>query len=359
MKKISLIIILTLLCSAVSIFGQNKNISTIKSKKISTKQLDSFVAGQMDSLKIPGLSLAIINNGSIVYVKNYGVKNSETKEKVDENTIFEACSLSKPVFAYFVLKQVEKGVLDLDKPLYSYYSDPKIDTANDYYKLVTARMVLSHSTGFPNWRKDENFSNPLFFINQPGTKFGYSGEGFQYLARVLGKILNLTDQELNALFQKEVVKPLKIKSMNFTWNDSLKALKAYSHRNGKPTDNSSQGPKDWFGSAGSLHTNARDYAMFLVYLMKNDNSINRQFLTLQTDLPAQPDGLFRSFGFPYKMSDEKIKFYHTGNNSDTRAYCHFYPKQKLGVVMFSNCDNFFESGFATKVQNYLDEEALD
>lgn len=355
MRNLSILVALFLL--TLSVFA--KNITTIKGKKISTKQLDSFIAEQMGSLNIPGLSLAIINNGSIVYVKNYGVKNSETKEKVDARTIFEACSLSKPIFAYFVLKQVEKGVLDLDKPLYLYYTDPKINIANDYYKMIIARMVLTHSSGFPNWRKDEDFSNPLFFINQPGTKYGYSGEGYQYLARVLGHILNLTDQELNDLFQKEVIKPLKIKSMNFTWNDSLKAFKAYSHRNGKPTDNGSQGPKNWFGSAGSLHTNARDYAAFLVSLMKNDSWINREILTLQTTLPAQPDGLFRNFGFPYKISGGKMKFYHTGNNGDTRAYCHFYSKEKLGVVMFSNCDNFFQSGFAGKVQNYLDEEKLD
>lgn len=355
MRKISVLVVLLLL--TLSVFG--KNITTIKGKKISTKQLDSFITGQMNSVNIPGLSLAIINKGSIVYVKNYGVKNSETKEKVEANTIFEACSLSKPVFAYFVLKQVAKGVLDLDKPLYEYYIDPKIDTTNDYYKLVTTRMVLAHSSGFPNWRKNEDFKEPLFFINQPGTKYGYSGEGYQYLARVLTHILKLTDQELNELFQKEVVKPLKIKSMNFTWNDSLKALKAYSHRNGNPTDNGSQGPKNWFGSAGSLHTNARDYATFLASLMKNDSWINREIIKLQTTLPAQSDGLFRSFGFPYKLSDGKIKFYHSGNNGDTRAYCHFYPKEKLGVVMLSNCDNFFASGFATKVQNYLDEEALD
>jgi CubicO group peptidase (beta-lactamase class C family) len=233
MKK-KLPVIVALVLFSMASFAQQKSVNTIKGNKISTEQLDAFINKQMDSLNIPGLSLAIINNGKTAYYKNYGVKNIETKEKVAHNTIFELCSVSKPVFAYFILTQVQKGILDLDTPLYTYCTDPKIDTANGYYKLLTSRMVLNHCSGFPNWRKDEDDSNPLYFINKPGTKYGYSGEGYQYLARVLGKILHKTDPELNDYFQKEVVKPLKINSMNFTWNDTLQPLKAYSHKKGSP-----------------------------------------------------------------------------------------------------------------------------
>jgi CubicO group peptidase (beta-lactamase class C family) len=362
-KNLSCIVILALsaascLSQPVSTFQEQRSIVTIKGNKILVTDLDGFIKRQMDSLHIPGLSLAIINKGKIAYYKNYGVKNSETGEKVDDNTIFEACSVSKPVFAYFILKQVEKGILLLDKPLYTYYSDPKIDTTNGYYKLVTARMVLNHCSGFPNWRKEEDDSNPLFFINKPGTKYGYSGEGYQYLARVLGKLLRKTDQELNDYFQKEVVQPTKINSMNFTWNDSLQPLKAFSHSKGKPTDNSSQGPPDWFGAAGSLHTSAKDYAQFLVAIMNSRNKIGKKLVTLQTALPTEPDSLYRSFGFPYKISRGKIRYYHMGNNSDTRAYCHFYKAEGMGIVMFGNCDNFFSSGFAQKVLAYIEEEVI-
>jgi CubicO group peptidase (beta-lactamase class C family) len=348
--------IVTAMLFAVTCFAQQKSINTITGNKISTEQLDAFINKQMDSLNIPGLSLAIINNGKTAYYKNYGVKNIETKEKIADNTLFELCSISKPVFAYFILTQVEKGILDLDTPLHKYYTDPKIDTANGYYKLLTARMVLNHCSGFPNWRKDEDDSNPLFFINKPGTKYGYSGEGYQYLARVLGKILRKTDPELNDYFQKEVVKPLKVNSMNFTWNDTLQPLKAYSHKKGKPTDNSSQGPADWFGAAGSLHTNARDYARFLISIMNKKNKIANQLLTLNTTLPKEPDSLYRSFGFPYKMAGGKMKYYHSGNNSDAQSYCHFYRKEKVGLIVLANCDNLFKSGFMQKLLAYLEEE---
>ncbi|WP_310554434.1 serine hydrolase domain-containing protein [Flavobacterium sp.] len=357
--------IICFLCFSIFCFGQNnpnsledKSILTIKGKRITFEHLDTFITKQMDSLNIPGLSFAMINNGAIAYAKNYGVKNIDTKEKVDENTIFEVCSVSKPVFAYFILKQANKRKIDLDKPLYQYYTDPKIDTSNDYYKLVTARMVLNHCSGFPNWRKDEDESNTLYFVNKPGEKYGYSGEGYQYLARVLGKILHKTDLELNDYFQKEVVQPFRAKSMNFTWNNSLQQLKAYSHKNGKPTDNSSQGPADWFGAAGSLHCTAKDYAKFLLSVMDSKNKVGKQLLSLNTTLPKEPDSLYRSFGFPYKMTNGKIRYYHTGNNSDTRSYTHFYLKEKFGIVMLSNCDNFFSSKFVHKLFEYLEEEMM-
>ncbi len=361
LKNLSFIVAFTVLsasCFAQPVLGtgEGKSITTIKGNKILVAALDMFINKQMDSLNIPGLSLAVINKGKIVYYKNYGVKNSETGEKVNNNTIFEACSVSKPVFAYFVLKQVEKGILQLEKPLYTYYTDPKIDTTNGYYKLVTARMVLNHCSGFPNWRKDEDDSNPLFFINKPGTKYGYSGEGYQYLARVLGRILHKTDQELNDYFQAEVVQPLKIASMNFTWHDTLQPLKAFSHRKGKPTDNTSQGPPDWFGAAGSLHTSAKDYAKFLLAIMNKNNKLGKKLLTLQMGLPTEPDSLYRSFGFPYKLTNAGMRYYHMGNNSDARAYCHFYKNEGIGIVMFGNCDNFFSSGFAQKLLAYMEEE---
>ncbi len=362
-KKRYFSFIICLLCHSIFCVGQNsqygledKSIVTIKGRIITFEHLDAFINKQMDSLNIPGLSLAIINDGRIAYYKNYGVKNIDTKEKVDASTIFEVCSVSKPVFAYFVLTQVKKGMLDLDKPLYTYYTDPKIDTSKGYYKLVTARMVLNHCSGFPNWRKDEDENNTLYFINKPGTQYGYSGEGYQYLARVLGKILNKSGIELNDYFQKEVVQTLHINSMNFTWNKNMQRLKAWSHKNGKPTDNGSQGPADWFGAAGSLHCTAKDYAKFLLSIINSKNKIGNQLLSLNTSLPKEPDNLYRSFGFPYKITDGKIRYYHSGNNSDTRAYTHFYLKEKLGLVMFSNCDNFFSSKFVNKIFIYLDEE---
>ncbi len=133
-------------------FGQttvfeDKKISTIKGDGYRTvEDIDGFIITQMDSLQIPGLSIAIIENNKVVYYRTFGYKNIETKEKVGDSTLFEAASMTKPVFVYAVMKLVEKGELNLDTPLYKYYPYDDIDH-DERYKLITARMILSHTSG--------------------------------------------------------------------------------------------------------------------------------------------------------------------------------------------------------------------
>src|SRR6202023_2071285 len=99
----------------------------------------------MDKAVVPGFSIVIIQDAKLLWRRGFGVKNSASKEPVDNDTVFEAASTSKPVFAYAVMKLVEKGVIDLDTPLTHYTSerflkgDPRLD-------LVTARHVLSHTS---------------------------------------------------------------------------------------------------------------------------------------------------------------------------------------------------------------------
>lgn len=273
--SLSLALLLAVSCgSRKNISSDQKFYNTLKgldNREIRTDSLRRFIEKDMALFKIPAISIAVINDGKIIFADNIGVKNQVTKEKVNQYSIFEACSLSKPVFAYFVMKQVQKGAIDLDKPLYQYYKEENIEWGENY-KSLTVRMILCHASGFPNWREHAN--EKLKFLFPPGTRYGYSGEGYQYLARVLMHILKTDDTGLNALFQKEVVKPLRVQSMNFIWNEELSKIKVYSHSKGLPTDNGSQGPADWFGCAGSLHTNAGDYAKLLVKLLDNSRLSN-------------------------------------------------------------------------------------
>ena len=94
------------------------SIKTIDGEKLSVGHLDEFILKAMDSVGVPGLSIAIINDANIVYHRAFGVTDIEKKTPVTDKTIFEGASLSKPLFAYFVMKMVEKGVLNLDEPYF-------------------------------------------------------------------------------------------------------------------------------------------------------------------------------------------------------------------------------------------------
>jgi CubicO group peptidase (beta-lactamase class C family) len=304
-------------------------------------------------VKIPGLSIAVINNGLIVYSRNMGVKNVVTREPAGPGTIFEACSLSKPIFAYFALLMATRGVLDIDTPLYRYYLDPEVDFSDPVFTALTARIVLNHASGWPNWRA--NKAQLLKFNFVPGTRSGYSGEGYQHLKRVLNYRLSTDDDHLNGYFQEAVAEPLYIRSLNYTWFEGMEKDKAFGHIKGRPTDNGPHGDPSQFDAASSLHTDAEGYAKFIVKLMDASDPVAGRLLKLQDQLPAEGDGLFRSLDFPYKLIDNKIRYFHSGDNGDARAYCHFYRNQGIGLVMFCNSDNFFSSGFAKKVLAFLDE----
>ena len=123
------LISIVLIITTASVHGQ-KTIKAVDGSTVKVKTLNNRIKFLMDSLNIPGASIAIINDNEIAYHQVFGVQNSETKEAVLTSSIFEGASLSKPIFAYFAMKMVEKGVLDLDKPLHEYIPHPAIDSAS-------------------------------------------------------------------------------------------------------------------------------------------------------------------------------------------------------------------------------------
>src|SRR5215210_5440517 len=111
----------------------------------------------LELASVPGLALGIIE-GKRVYRRGFGDAIEESAQPVSDETVFEAASLGKPVFAYAVLRLVDAGVIDLDRPLYDYLPLPDAD--NSRMKRVTARHVLSHTTGLPNWRQQQSPLEP-------------------------------------------------------------------------------------------------------------------------------------------------------------------------------------------------------
>ncbi len=136
------------------------------------------ITEMMRAARIPGLSLAELRDGELVRVEVIGVADAASGEPVSEATLFEAASLSTPVFATIVLRLVERGEIDLDRPLVEYLVNERIDDPRG--DRITARMVLSHRSGLPNWGGER-----LELAFDPGTAFNYSGEGYVYLQRVV------------------------------------------------------------------------------------------------------------------------------------------------------------------------------
>ena len=321
----------------------------------STRSLEQTIARLMHEGDVPGLSLAIVENNEVVYSRGFGVKSAVTREVVDDDTVFEAASLSKPVFAYAVLKLADAGKLDLDTPLVKYLAgyvenDNRLD-------LITARMVLDHTTGFPNWRP---FGQPLKIYFDPGSRFSYSGEGFVYLQKV---VEHIAGKSLAAVMKDLVLDPFGMTSSSYVWQDGYDSRIAVGHSQAgiarpvrKPTDPN---------AASSLHTTARDYARFVAGLLNlgplNLGPLNngrlkpetwKQMLTPQikvnegcvncTFAVAGKPSSQVSWGLGIGLQQTELgqAFWHWGdNNSEYNCFVVGFRDRGAGMVIFTNSGN--------------------
>ena len=324
-------------------------ITTLNGTKLSTDDLDVLIAHTMDSLNIPGLSIAIINDNQIAYHRTLGVTDLELSNPVTDSTIFEAASLSKPMFAYFIMKMVEKGVIDLDEPYFPILESlmkenisHMIDSSSlDYFKSITPRMTLCHATGIPNWTNGK----PIEIKFEPGTGFSYSGEAYQHLAAALGTKLGIGwGSKLDSLFLQEVAHPLNMHSSFFTWNNTIEHHKAKGHQDNMV--NREIHRDKMVGPGYSLHSEAHDYALFLIEMM-NPTNLKQEYVAEM----LKEQNKFKSgnelmalgqtgwgLGFARRPTKYGMRYMHTGNNHDFQAYCAFYPEKKYGLVFFMNCD---------------------
>ena len=131
---------------------------------------NAFVASLphlLDLATLPGLGMAVVGPGQPVWQHYLGVANATTKTAITADSLFPAASLGKPIFACVVLKLAEDGAIDLDRPLNQYLQEDTL--TGQWGDRVTARHVLTHSTGLPNWRSEG--SQKLTPTFEPGTRF--------------------------------------------------------------------------------------------------------------------------------------------------------------------------------------------
>lgn len=284
---------------------------------------EKAIVALMQEVNVSGISLAYVKKGRVQEQYALGVTNAETRRPVNESTVFSACSLSKPVFVYAVFHLVETRQLDLDRPLYQYYAYKDV-TGDPRHKLVTARMILTHSSGLPNWRDGDS----LIFEHAPGAQFSYSGEGFVWLSKVVEKI---TAKPVEDWVREAVFKPLKMDRTSYIWQSSFGDNYAYPH-----TDSAQTMKKDFPSQpnvAASLQTTAADYAKFLIAVLRN-----KQFMAvLRSGKGVKVDSnLSWRSGLGYEETSQGPAFWQWGDNGTFKAFLIGYPEKGEGVVYFAN-----------------------
>ena len=291
---------------------------------------------------VASVSFAQITGGKTTLAEAYGEQSPGVATST--TTFYNIASMSKPISAEVLLRLASKGRLSLNEPMYKYWIDP--DLADDpRAKLLTPRLALDHQTGFANWRRETN--GKLAFTRDPGQKFGYSGEGYQYVARFAEK---RTGESFESLAQQLVFDPAHMTHTAYTgrpWMD---------HNIAQPTDKDGQWLKpviaSQFVAADLVYTTPTQYASFVEGLMRGDGespAIRTLRESVLTDRRAEmcvgkmakicPDAVGFGPGWEVVKTHGKTFLMHTGIDEGVFTLGFFESGSRAGVIIFTNSAN--------------------
>ncbi len=350
---------------------------------------DTFLAELsriMQAFAVPGVGIAVVEGGAVVWSRGFGMTNAKTRMRVDTHTVFEDASLSKPVFAYLLMQLAEQGRIALDAPLVR-YRRPDYLGDHPWVELITVRDVLRHTTGLPNWR-ELPATEKLVPMVKPGTRINYSGEAFVWLQLVVEAI---TGQSLDESMQAYLFGPAGMKDSSYTWNTDLAARSVFGHRAhdhvdagmppqvlreqwsaaqrvaerwGKPLSAwkyedaeralpevlalARPGLVTWPGdilanAAASLRTTVQDYAAFLCLMMAGrqrasweiSEAAREIMLTPQISLPGR--WTEKGLGWNMEQTRDGPVFYHSGSNSGIfKNFAIGDAQRGRGIVVLTN-----------------------
>lgn len=339
---------------------------------IPSEEFIDYLPWLMEIASLPGLIMATVEEGEIIWNQAVGLMNVEAKVPMREDAVFDAASLSKPVFAYVVLKLAEEKRIDLNTPLVRYFRPDYLSDHPDL-DLITTRDVLRHSTGLPNWRaKAEDKLTSMF---KPGSCFGYSGEAYQWLQYVVEEI---TGAGVDIVMRSLLFEPAGMPLSTFGWNTEIDRLSVSTYK-GPGVEEGRRGihhkretgnrlllltgksgkqiatmtdaeiccvlpdAKGMTNVAGMMSTTAAEFARFMALMMERPNrasweitEVSRQAM-LSHQTTRKTNALYWGLGWAIEQSPFGPLFYHSGNNYGTFiTFGVGDPVRRRAIVILTN-----------------------
>lgn len=270
MKRLIPAVLMALACAAPAV-AQGALFHRADGRAVSPVRVDAEVEALMARAHVPGLGLALIEDGRVVYLRTYGVRDASTSAPLERDTVMYGASLTKGTFAYMCLQLVDEGRLDLDRPIAEYlprplpeYEDYADLAADPRWRKFTPRMLLSHTSGMPNFRW-LNADEKLDIKFEPGSRYVYSGEGLNLMQFVLEEGLKL---DVGAEMQRRVFDRFGMTRTSMTWRDDFAANMASGHdEDGKPVGHNARRN---VRAAGSMDTTLDDFSRFVAAVVRGD-----------------------------------------------------------------------------------------
>ena len=353
------------------LLAQKPLVARLDGSTITPEKIDAIVAHEMHSAHVQGAGIAVFNGGKIVYLRAYGVRDEAKDLPLTPDTVMTAASLTKPAFATMVMQLVQRRAIELDKPVYQYLLKPLpeypayTDLANDSrYEQITMRMLLDHTSGFPNWRRFTD-DKKLRIYFPPGSRFAYSGEGIALAQMVVETV---TKKSVNDLMKEYVFGPVGMARTSMVWEKRFEG----DYANGYDEQGKSLGPEKRTkgDAAGSMQTTLRDYARFVEAVLTGkipDEKVRElmlspqiaivgkhEFPSLSTGTTTANDAIRLSYGLGWGLfwTPYGEAFFKEGHDDGWRHYVVCFERPRTGILIMSNSSNG-EDIYSTLLENIL------
>jgi len=331
--------------------------SLIKNIQIKGDSIQKFnILERMEYYKVPGVSIAIVENGKIKWAKGYGYANTETGTKVDANTLFQAGSISKPLAALAALKLYENGSLELNKDVNDYLKDWQIpENKFTESEKVTLERLLTHTAGttvhgFPGYKQTDIFPDIIEVLNGngntekitvdtiPGSIWRYSGGGYTVMEKV---VEDVSGTSLDNYMSKNILLPIGMKNSTFQQpitKEFQNNISGAYNRNGELVKGLWHNYPEQ--AAAGLWTTPSDLAMYCIEIQEilqgeKDGILSKETVELMLTKHENNWGLGPSLG----NEKDSLVFGHGGKNEGFTNDMMAFAYQGLAVIIMTNADN--------------------
>jgi CubicO group peptidase (beta-lactamase class C family) len=340
---------------AISVPAAAQPIKSLDGRALSTAAIDSRIEVLMRANDVRGLAVALIRDGSVVYLRGFGLRNVAQGLPLTPDTVMYGASLTKATFAYMVMQLVDEGKIDLDRSIADYLPKPLpdypkfADLAGDpRWRKLTFRILLDHTPGFANFPWFEP-DRKLRFHRDPGVRFDYSGEGFSIAQFVLESGLGL---DVGKEMQRRVFDRFGMSRTSMTWRDDFGADVSDNYL--MKGEISTHDHRSTVGAAGSMDTTARDWSRFLASVVNGDGLSGRakaemirqqipidsvsEFPTLSTQTTDANKSIRLGYGIGWGVYDTPYghAFFKEGYDDGTRNYALCIQPRRACVLLLSN-----------------------
>ncbi|MEO2052897.1 MAG: serine hydrolase domain-containing protein [Allomuricauda sp.] len=314
-------------------------------------KVDSIIVHTMDKYHIPGLSIGLVKNDSLLYAKGYGVGKLDSNIRVNENSIFHTASISKLFTATAIAQLVEKNAISLQSKLVDIV--PGLMIKDERIRKITIGTLLNHTSGLPDIKNyqwinhhtsEESLARYVQGLNlklrsEPYSEYHYSNLGYDLLGYIVEKVSGINFEQY---VKENILDPSGMSYSDFRYDKIPDSLRTYPHSKsiitGKPFVRKVYPYTREHAPSSTLNASSKDLSRWMLWFLetvspKKSNSIYHKMLEPSFDQQTHIGLGFQRYDFLGRLAVG-----HYGGDKGFRSFLIMFPNENIGLVLLANCD---------------------